>query len=229
MSDWGVMRPGSKIVRGSTDRKPWAVQSTWTSRLDIPLIEDDSLLIDLLHPAQAHDPLDLPERVVLRTAHHRPAVHGGPDRAVEPNHLPVVLEAMEEIIDVGGLGQRLDGPPEAPDGPSDQVERLEHPAVREPRLPRPYPADAIRIDAVVEQPAARVHRRLAAAEDRESLRPVGNIHETSDRDEPHPVRARERRRVRRGHLRLGERRVDDRAPDPDRRRLAGEPGHEGVV
>jgi hypothetical protein len=63
------------------------------------------------------------------------------------------------MLEAKGSGLGIEGKPL--DDPGHQVERLKVATVLEPRVARPDPADPIWLNAVVQEPDAGVHRRLA--------------------------------------------------------------------
>ena len=130
--------------------------------------------------------------------------------------------SMGELAAGRRVRSRLDPPGLELHVGADLVQRLDEGAVEQPSVTRPDPPDAAGIDALVQQPVAGVHRGLAGADDREARRRVLEVDEVVRRNEAHALVDVERRRVPRRDRRLGVRRVDEPATDPDRRLLTGE-------
>ena len=136
---------------------------------------------------------------------------------------PERLEPFEEVVEVRGGRGRLGVEGDPLHDRADLVQRLEVLAIVEPHLARPDPPDAVGSHAVVEQPDAGVHGRLAGAEDGVGVRRLRGRRQRVDRDEASVRRDVEGRRVRRRDRRLQVPSVDDLAPDAERVHLTG--GH----
>ena len=137
---------------------------------------------------------------------------------------PDVLEPLEQVVDARRLGARLGVEGDPLHDRADLLERLKVPTVVEPRVARPDPADPIRLDAVVQQPDARVHGRLARSEDRVADADSAAVRQVVDRDDSCGLRYLERRNVGGRDRRLQVAGVDDLAAHPDVVDLSGAQG-----
>ncbi len=177
------------------------------------------------HPAEADDVLDAPQAGELVLADGGAPVHRRPDRRVEPDELPAGLEPSEQIVDVLGLRRGFQVERHSLDEPGNELERLLVGPVKQPGVPRPDPADRLRRDTAVEQPDARVHRGLAAADDRVSARRPCRPDQIVDRDQPNSRLGTKGRNVSRRDRGLQIPGIDDAALHPHPGRLTGQPGH----
>ena len=112
---------------------------------------------------------------------------------------------------------------------SQEVERLGERTVEHPPVARLDPPDRVGCDPGVQEPAARVHRRLARADHRESARRLAEVNEPVRRHEADAFVDLEAGRVHRRYLRLDVRRVDELLSDLHRRRRAVQQRHHVVT
>ena len=131
----------------------------------LPAIEQDPVGLDPPNMAEPENVFDLTHGVQFAGAEHGPAVHGCRPRRIDANEPTRVLQSIDEIADARceGTGLRVEG--KALHDPGHLVERLKVATVVEPRVARPDPADPIWLNAVVQEPDAGVHCRLARSED----------------------------------------------------------------
>jgi hypothetical protein len=98
-------------------------------------------------------------------------------RRVEPHEHAGILETTREIKTIPGHHGRLDPVGLQPHVRADQVERLREGPVQLPRIAPAQPADAMGIDACLEQPHTGVDRRLPRSDHRKALREVDEVDE----------------------------------------------------
>ena len=189
---------------------------------DVTVVEQDAVGLDAADASAAHDALDVSELLELGRVHGRHAVHRRRDRRVDPPQQPGVLQAFEEVGDGRRLGGHLDSSRPVDDEAADLVARLQRRPVDDPCVAGLDPRDAVRIDAVVEQPVARVHAGLAGTDHHIAARRLLGADEVVDGHESHAVVDFEARRVRRRDRALEEACVDDLPSHDDVARGAGE-------
>src|ERR1700694_823285 len=131
----------------------------------LPAIEQDPVGLDPTNTAEPENVLDLTHGVQLAGAEHGPAVHGCRPRRIDAKEPTSVLAALDQIADARCQATAVGIEGEALHDPGDQVERLKVATVVEPRVARPDPSDPIWLNAVVQEPDAGVHGRLARSED----------------------------------------------------------------
>jgi hypothetical protein len=124
---------------------------------------------------------------------------------------PRGFESLEQVSDVLRLRAGVGVERDAGHDRADLLQRLEVGPVVEPRLARPDPPDRVGVDAVVEQPDARVHRRLARPEDGEGRH--RDRRELVHRHDARVLGGLEARHVRRRHGRLQVPRIDNLPAD----------------
>ena len=110
-----------------------------------------------------------------------------------------------------------------------EIERLRVCTVQHPGVARPDPTDRIGFDAVVEQPAARVHRGFARADHRVAACGLGDLDEVVDRYEARIRIDVERREMRRRNRGFEIRRIDDPPSCPHSSLVTGQPRYEQVL
>ena len=183
-------------------------------RRERALVERDLRRADPPDASEAHHVLDLAALLELPRAHGRAPEHRRFGGLVEPQEHTTRLEPVCEVGPVLRLrGRAHPLRLELHVRRSQQVERLGERAVEDPGIARLDPPDRIGCDAGVEEPAARIHRRLAGAEHRESARRLADVNEPVRRHEADAFVDLEAGRVHRRYLRLDVRRVDELPPD----------------
>ena len=129
--------------------------------------------------------LDLPQGPELASAEHRAAVHPRRPLRVDAYQSPRGLEPLEELVDVRRLGGGLGIEREPLHDRADLLQGLKVPAIVEPRLAGPDPANSVRLHAVLKQPGARVRCRLAGSEHCVGAARLRGRRQVVDRDEPY--------------------------------------------
>ena len=131
------------------------------ARFGLARLQNDAVALDAPHSAKPDDVLDLSQGLKLAGAEHRAAVHRRRARGVDPHEPTRRLEPFEQVVDVRRLGACLGIERDPLDDRSDLLQRLKVAAVMEPRVAWTDPANPVRLDAVIQQPDARVRSRLA--------------------------------------------------------------------
>jgi hypothetical protein len=193
----------------------------------VAYIHHHALRLDALHVPLPHDVLDGGQVVALVLAEDRGAEHRRLDALVDPHQRPAGLEPLEQVGHGGGLRGRLHRVGPVLDEVAHQLARLQVLAVDEPRLAGLHPGDLTRVDALLEQPHARIHGRLPGAEHHVAAGGLGFLHERVHRHAAGAVVDREARRVRGRDGALEVAGVHDLLADRDVGGGAGEAVREG--
>ena len=224
--DCRVIRPAVKMGVSGAGFRPSAAQCTWRCPGLVGIVppsrtmRSDSMrrtLPSRTTPSMRRSCSISPELMRRAPEHRRLRRVGRRGGAARDR-----FEPREQIADRRRLGGGLELQREALEHGADELAALQIPAVDEPALARLDPADVGRRHAAIEEPGARVERRLARADDDVARRPLANVREGADRYAACSGGDLERRRRTRRHATLEVGRIDKLLAYLDLDLLAGD-------
>ena len=176
------------------------------------MLEHDLVEVDVLDVPEAHDVVDQPELLELAGAERCALHHRRYDRAVDAEHDVARFESLVDLVDRVALGYGFELEHDALERLHDARAGLEELAVQQPGVARADPRDVVGRRAAIEEPADRVERGLAPADDDVAGGRVRDLRQLAHGNALHAVGDAERRRFACRHARRHVRRVDDSAP-----------------